>query len=397
MLTWIVLALMTLGVVAVLALPLIREVGSRAGDASKDAAVYKDQLRELEVERQEGLINESEAVAARIEISRRLLASADRARDKDLAAANVAPTSGMRWPSYAILVLVPALALPLYHTLGSPHLSDNPHAELVSKPDGAQRLEALVAKVEARLRDHPEDGMGWDVIAPVYFRQNRFRDAADAYERATRILGENGKRLVGYAEALILADNGIVGEPARKAFERALALEPDRLMPRFWLAIALEQDGQLEDAKRAYKALLQRGKSDARWRPLVEARLANIASQLPEAGDDVVAMQGKAERGPKAADIAAAQDMTSDERGQMIRQMVDGLAARLAEDGNDLGGWLRLMRSYVVLGEQGKAEAALARAHQAFSSDAKALEQLDDLANKLKLVSRAGGGVGAKP
>src|SRR5207247_718880 len=99
----------------------------------------------------------------------------------------------------------------------------------------------LVAKVEARLREHPEDSEGWDVIAPVYLRLGRFHDAAGAFDRASRLKGESVKRLAGFAEASVLGADGVVTEEARLACEKILALEPGRADVRFWLALAKEQ------------------------------------------------------------------------------------------------------------------------------------------------------------
>ena len=67
---------------------------------------------------------------------------------------------------------------------------------------------------------------------------------------------------------------------------------------------------------------------------------------------------------PKLSDdtIAAAKDMSEGDRNTMIRGMVDRLATRLKDNGNDVEGWLRLVRAYMVLGERDKAQAALVEA-----------------------------------
>jgi cytochrome c-type biogenesis protein CcmH len=65
--------------------------------------------------------------------------------------------------------------------------------------------------------------------------------------------------------------------------------------------------------------------------------------------------------------------------------MVDGLAARLAQNGRDPEGWLRLVRAYSVLGEQAKARTALGEARKVLSDDSAALSQLGDLARQLGL------------
>jgi cytochrome c-type biogenesis protein CcmH len=236
--------------------------------------------------------------------------------------------------------------------------------------------------VEARLREHPEDGQGWDVIAPVYFKLGRFREAAAAYVTAARLQGETVRRLAGFAEASVLAADGIVSEEARVAYEKILKLEPGRPEPRFWLALAKEQDGKLDAALADYKGLLSDATADAPWRGAVESRIAEVSQRL--GGTAAGAVEP---RGPTSADVAAAEKLAPGDRARMISQMVDGLAERLKRDGRDLAGWLRLVNAYVVLDRKDDARAALARARQHFPADEKALGELAALAKSLGLGS----------
>jgi cytochrome c-type biogenesis protein CcmH len=61
------------------------------------------------------------------------------------------------------------------------------------------------------------------------------------------------------------------------------------------------------------------------------------------------------------------------------------LAERLRRDGADLDGWLRLVRSYMVLGEREKAQAAAGDARRAFAGEPDKLRQIDELAKGLGL------------
>jgi cytochrome c-type biogenesis protein CcmH len=280
---------------------------------------------------------------------------------------------------------VPLAILALYLTFGSPALPSRPHAERARAPEKATVAE-LVAQVEERLRAHPEDKQGWDVIAPVYLGLERYSDAADAFARAIRLLGETPKRLIGFgetpkrltvAEASILASNGIVTEAARHACERVVALEPASGPAHFWLALAKEQDGNLEAAAADYRALLADSPADAAWRSVVEARIAAIDRRLGR--------EPKVDGGGSASATAAA--MSGEERQAFVEQMVAGLAERLKKDGKDLQGWLRLARSYSALGRKSEASAALAEARTNFADDAKSLGEIEALAKSLGLGS----------
>jgi cytochrome c-type biogenesis protein CcmH len=381
MLLWFLFAVLTAAALAVVLAPLGRPPRADEGAEAGTLAVYRDQLDEIEAERARGLVDDSEALAARTEVSRRLLASAD-------AAGSDAETPRATLPlqrapvAMAVAVLVPLLTLALYLAQGSPGQPAYPMAGRAQFPLEQANVAELIAKVEARLRDHPEDGQGWDVIAPIYSKLGRFREAAAAFANAARIEGETVRRLAGFAEASVLAADGVVGEDARVAFEKILKIEPGRPEPRFWLTLAKEQDGKLADALADYKVLLSEASEDAPWRGAVQDRMTEVSRRLSGAGNPEPHPPG-----PSAADVAAAQKLAPEDRSRMIAQMVDGLAERLNRDGRDLAGWLRLVNAYAVLDRKDDARAALARARQHFPSDEKALAELAALAKNLGLGS----------
>ena len=389
MLLWVVLACLTAIVLIVLLRPLAGAGTADRAPEAFDAAVYRDQLNEIESDRARGLIGEEEAEAARVEIARRLLAADSKARASDRAKSHGARA---RAAMIAIGVALPLLALGLYLTYGSPRLPGQPLAARLQDPASDRNFEALVARVEARLREHPEEGEGWEVIAPVYMGWRRYGDAAQAYAQAIRLLGPSAKRLSGRGQALVLANNGVVTEDARSALERALTLDPALIEPRILLAIAKEQDGQFQAAIEDWRTLLSKADADAPWREMVEKRIAAAEAHLagkpmPEAEAPTSQAGAQSQNGPSASDIAAAQNMSPAERQAMVERMVQGLAARLDQDGSDLPGWLKLVRAYSVLDRKDDALKALQRAKSQFSGNTQAIEQLDRLAAELGLKS----------
>jgi cytochrome c-type biogenesis protein CcmH len=389
-LIWVVLAGLTAIVLLVLLRPLAGAGVSARTPEAFDAAVYRDQLSEIDSDCARGLIGEQEAEAARIEIARRLLAADGRER-----AADQAKPGGARARTAMIAVgaALPVLALGLYLIYGSPRLPDEPLAARLEDPASDRNLEALVVRVEARLRAHPDEGQGWDVIAPVYLSGQRYDDAAEAYGQAIRLLGPSAKRLSGRGQALVLANNGVVTEEARRALEQALALDQTLIEPRILLAITKEQDGQFAAAIDDWRALLSTVNTEAPWREMVEKRIetaeAHLAGKPNVTGEEPPPQQAGSSGGPgpNAEDLAAAQGMSPDQRQAMIEQMVQRLAARLDQDGSDLPGWLKLVRAYSVLDRKDDALKALQRAKSQFSGNAAAIEQLDQLATELGLKS----------
>jgi cytochrome c-type biogenesis protein CcmH len=125
----------------------------------------------------------------------------------------------------AALVALPAVGVALYLTLGSPDVPGQPIADRTAAPLQNRSLDTLVAQVEAHLEKNPEDGRGWEVIAPVYVRLGRLDDAVKARRNALRINGASAVREADLGESLMAAANGVVTDEAKAAFERALVLE----------------------------------------------------------------------------------------------------------------------------------------------------------------------------
>jgi cytochrome c-type biogenesis protein CcmH len=394
MLLWVLFAVMTAAVLAGLLRPLWRAQTAATPAVAADVAVYRQQLAEIDADRTRGLIDGAEAETARREVARRLLASAEAAsqpRAIDLALAGRVATG--------LAAVLPAAALGCYLMLGAPQIAGRPSSERARTAAEQAPLDELVARIEARLAANPDDGQGWDVIAPVYFRLDRFDQAAAAFARALALLGDSTPRLAGFAESTVMANNGIVTEAARLAYEKLATREPSRIEPKFWLALALEQDGKLAEAATAYRALLAAAPPEATWKPLIEERLMAIAHAAARTGRPAPAAprqtetaaprqaEAAAPRGPTADDVKAAEQMGAKERGQMISGMVDGLAKRLEANPQDAQGWRRLVQSYVVLGERDKATRALNDARRHLAGNTEALAELAALAKSLGLGS----------
>jgi cytochrome c-type biogenesis protein CcmH len=355
---WFVFALMTAAAVFAVLWPLGR--GTRPQGDGSEAAVYKDQLSEIDRDSAAGLIGRSEAGAARVEIGRRLLAAADHQRAPPIA-------SNTRWRRMAAIMALaglPVVAIALYLPLGSPQLGDFPLVERTRAPDGTQPLDNLVAQVEAHLEKNPTDGRGWNVLAPVLAKLGRYDDAVRAYRNSITYNGDSAARRADLGEALAGAAGGIVTSEAKSEFERAIALNEDEAKASYFLGLAAEQDGQPAEASSIWRAMLAKAPPEAPWRPLVQAALARLGgSTAPVLSDDT---------------MAAAKDMNEADRGAMIRGMVERLATRLKQNGDDVEGWLRLVRAYMVMGDRDSAKSALTDARQAVANDAERLKQLNE-------------------
>src|SRR3954468_59180 len=235
---WFVFALMTALAVFAVLWPLGR--GTKPQREGNEATVYKDQLAEIGRDVSAGLIGQAEAEAARVEISRRLLAADDAER--------VAPSSVNTTLRRAVAVValagMPLLAAAVYLPLGSPRLPDVPLSQRAQAPAASQPLDNLVAQVEAHLEKNPADGRGWSVQAPVLAKLGRFDDAIKAYRNAITYAGDSASRRADLGEAIATGAGGVVTSEARAEFERAVALDGNDAKASYYLGVAAEQDGR---------------------------------------------------------------------------------------------------------------------------------------------------------
>jgi len=352
---WVLAAVMAALLVLALLWPLLRARGAAPAAADYDRAVYLDQLSELELDRQRGLIDAVEAEAARREIERRLLQTENGA-DKTV------PSGGGRWRRLALALVValpPALGLGLYLQLGTPDLPGLPLAG--RDPGGPAELALLIDRLQLRLADRPEDIEAHLILAQLYERAGRFDEAAARYRAAIALIEQQGEVPAGLhaalGETLVAAAGGQVGREARLAFAAAIEADPGSSRARYFAGLAMAQDGRLQDAIDVWQSLAEDSPADAPWLPLLSQQIARAAREL---GIEPPAIAQPP--GPSASDVEAAQNMTPEERADFIRSMVDQLAVRLEAEPADPDGWLRLARAHAVLREDDKARAALARA-----------------------------------
>ncbi len=353
---WFVFALMTAAAVFAVLWPLGR--GARSEREGAETVVYKDQLAEVQRDSDAGLIAPVEADAARVEISRRLLA----ASDSESSAVTSPNVSFRRIAAVIALVGLPLVAAGLYARLGSPNIGDFPIASRASAPNANAPLDRLVAQVETHLEKNPADGRGWDVLAPVLFKIGRYDDAVRAMRNSIAYNGETATRRADLGEAMAAAAGGVVTADAKVELERAIALDANEIKARYLVGLSAEQDGRTAVAADIWRKLLANAPADAPWRPLVQTSLARVGVEAPKLSDDT---------------IAAAKDMSNSDRNDMIRGMVERLATRLKDNGDDVEGWLRLVRAYIVLGERDKAQAATIEARAA-TKNAAQLQKLND-------------------
>lgn len=370
---------MTGAVVLAVLLPLSRKVRT-AGGKVDDAVFFRDQIADIDREVARGLMPAAEGEAARAEAGRRLLravaeqpASGDQKGEPALRRRRAASTIAIS--------AIPLVALTLYGALGRPDIPDMPLAGRMAMSDPRELgIDEAVARVEGHLARQPDDGRGWEVLAPIYMRAGRFQDAARAFAEALRLNGETANRFADLGEALVMAGEGVVSAEARSAFDNAVKLDSGNAKAAYYLALATDQDGDRAGALAKLRELVASAPPDAPWRSTVAARIATLEDPT------------RTEAGRAIASLSA------EDRAQAIRGMVAQLAARVEAEDASLDEWLRLIRSYVVLGERDEAARVLASARARFAGDAAGAQALATLADELQMTdSQAPGGPATAP
>jgi len=369
---WLVFGVMTVVAMAFVALPLVRRPTLPVGRDAYSLEVYRHQLDELASDVERGVLTENEQSAARLEIERRMLALShdDTAQDST---PHLNP-----WPEIiALSIACAAGAFGIYLWLGAPHIPDQPFA---ARPQVDQKLavqqpgdmSAAITRLSERLAQEPDNLQGWMLLGQSYVSVQRFDDASDAFKRAATLDPANPDVLLSLGESLVLGADGAVIPAAEAAFAKALDIEPGHIGARFYTAEGLAQKGHEKEAFEIWLKIVAETPADAPWLAALKQRLEIAAGKLDIDLADVmpkplppVADAPPTAPGPDQSDIAAARDMSPEDRAVLIRSMVERLATRLEANPDDGEGWRRLAQAYQVLGEDDKARQALARAEQA--------------------------------
>ncbi|WP_279477844.1 c-type cytochrome biogenesis protein CcmI [Aureimonas sp. SK2] len=375
MLFWLIAFVLATVATLAIVFPLLgRAPRTTAARDAYDEEVYRAQLEELREDEARGAVGPQEAAASRAEIGRRLLRAHEAAEAAGPARSHnrTAVIAGL-----TVALLLPVGSFLFYDRWGSPEVPDQPLA--MREPSGGElNIETAVAEIERRLAEEPDDAAGWSVVAPVYLQMGQGQKAATAFRNALRLNPPTAQTVAGLGEALVQAADGRVTPEAEAEFRRALTLDAGWVPARFFLALALSQQGRSAEAVDAWSELLRTGPPDGAWRPVAEAALADARSSL-------AAPPVPGAPGPTPDDVRAAEGLSDGDRQAMVQGMVSGLAERLKAEPHDPDGWKRLVRSYVVLDQRDQALAALSQVRAVFPAASPELMDILSFARGLGL------------
>jgi len=260
---WIIAALLIL-LALWFVLPALLQKPNQAEEVERleaNVLVYKDQYRELEADLKSDLIGEKQYQAEKQELERRLLEDVSTKPDPDKA--QQVPVKNSL--AYGVAAFIPLGAIILYLSIGNPKGLDANTAPptapaAAAEQPGAmspQQIAANIDKLAERLKQNPNDAQGWQMLARSYLMQEKFSEAAGAYERLTSINPKDAGVWADYAEALALANGqNLAGKPT-EAINRALQIDPNNRKALDLAGTAAYQAGDYQKAMEQWQKLLK--------------------------------------------------------------------------------------------------------------------------------------------
>ena len=361
--------------------------------ANSDIAVYKDQLSEVDRDLARGILTETEAEAVRVEVSRRLLEADSRSNERE------ADQKGQSGVGIAILAIVVfAGGLGTYAWLGAPGYGDLPMKARLAAIETARadrpgqaaaeaevrdqlprpaepeaELVALMEQLRAAVAQRPGDIQGLTFLAQYEARIGNYTAARAAQEQLVAAKGADATATdrLTLVDVMVFATGGYVSPEAETVLRQVLSDDPDNGAARYYYGLLEAQAGRADRAFAVWSRLLTDSPPSAPWVPVVRAEIQDVAFAAGITNYEIPAISGQPAL--SEADIAAANDMTPQERAEMIQGMVGRLADRLAIEGGPAEDWARLISTLGVLGDTNRARAIAAEAETAFAGNAAAL------------------------
>ncbi|MEJ2028999.1 MAG: c-type cytochrome biogenesis protein CcmI [Maritimibacter sp.] len=399
---WILAVAIAAATIAILAYALIKGRGQGASTSDYDVQVYRDQLKELDRDLARGVVGAEEADRTRVEISRRLLEADRKAQAGE--SGEQAPKELTLATIGFVIVVVLGGSLWLYRDMGAPGLPDRPMQARIDEaqerrenrpsqaeaeaqqPDWSgppanapQDYLDLIDKLRTAVAERPDDLQGQSLLASHETALGNYLGAEAAMAQVLDLKGDSATAgdYSQFADILVMAAGGYVSPEAEGAINLAMSLDPTDGVARYYAGMMYAQTGRPDLAFRIWRDLLESSQPGAPWVAAITGQIEQLAAM---AGVDytppAVAGPMAEGRGPSAEDMAAAQEMSAEDRAAMIEGMVTQLEDRLTTDGGTAAEWAKLINALGVMGNSDHAAEIWAEAQQVFAGDEAALAML---------------------
>lgn len=369
---WLIVGAILVVSVGILIWPFTKKGLASVSRSDGGLQVYEQQLNELRRDVKQGIIGAEEARSLEIEIKRRMLRVG---QQQELEIAGSPEFN--RLIIVGLILCIPLASLLVYFDLGSP---DQPSQPLASRDIDAEKaafagdnIDQLIERLIDQLKSQPDNLDSWVLLARSFSRSERYKEAAETFLQATALAPNDPDLFVGAGENFYFNAQGVVDTDAENAFLKARELDANHPGARYYLAVLLAQQGNENDALDSWIKLFKESPADAPFLAILQRRIRDAANKtnrdLGTLFDDKTKLTTA---GPSEEDIAAAADMSADDRQAMIASMVDQLLTRM-EDAPDYEGLMRLGQVYATLNEFDKSADAYRRASVLVENDSAAM------------------------
>lgn len=401
---WLLATALTLMVAIAILRPFWRSQAAAAEPAAAfDLRIYRDQLAEVERDLVRGIISQPEADRLRAEIGRKVLGADQQLRN------GIAPgTSSGRHgiAAVALLAILIGAGWFLYSGLGAPSEPDmglqtriemaeasyasrpsqlEAEAQQQDRPAPAQPDPAfakLMEQLRAAVKERPDDLQGLALLAQNEARIGNVMAAKEAQARLVELKGEAATSVdhALLAGLMTEAAGGLITPEAEAEIQRALQLDADNPQARYMIGLLQAQNGRPDRAFPVWAALLEETSPDSPWNQPIRQVIGEIAWLAGR--PDYQPPSADIAPGPDADAMAAAADMSPEDREAFIRSMVEQLESRLGTEGGSPEEWARLITSLGILGDIEHAAEIHAEARTVFADLPDALELIDAAAQQ---------------
>ena len=216
--------------------------------------------------------------------------------------------------AFALAVVIGIGATLLYGQLSNFPWNDPLAASSVPAGHGsagdAASMEQVVAQLEERLRNKPNDGEGWRMLGRSYLITGNAAKAAEAYERAASLSSAKDPALeLDLAEALVLTGDPAGQARAREIIAAALQADPNSQKALWYDGLMAAQAGDKATAEKDWRKLLEQN-PPPEIREVIVNQLAGIGVTVTGAASPALAaagaggMGGPMAGGPMGGDFA---------------------------------------------------------------------------------------------
>ena len=320
---WVLTILMLLLAIGLLVFPLLK-ARQHAALAYKDSnlKINDEKIKELDLDLEEGRIDQLFYKAAREELDRELLIDIPDV-SKDNASLHYTNTAS-RHPALALVVsvFVPMLALLLYLDLGMHNATEETFVASQEESTQQPSIEEMTRKLEAKIEKEGGTVEEWIMLGRSHKYLGDNQQAANAFAVALEQDTENAQLMLERAEVLALNNDRVFTEDARTLVLKAYELDPESPNALWFIGVAEFQQGNHRQAITHLVKLLPMAGGEEEVMKSIVTIVAQSRQALVDAGEDVPELDemlgieqmeadAQAAEAAKAASVPVADSATS--------------------------------------------------------------------------------------